>query len=291
MAELQITAAVAPEPRTSQLANVRVFVANRAAAVGAVVAILVIAAAILAPLLTPYQPLRQAGLPLDPPSLRHPFGTDDLARDVLSQVLYGARVSLLVGFIASLIAAVIGISVGAVAGFFGGTADDLLMRFTELFQIIPRIFLVILLVALFGQNLTVTTIAIGVLSWPPTARVLRAEFLSRRDSEYVMAARAIGAGPVHQIFREILPNAIGPIIVLASLNVGNAILLEASLAFLGLSDPNLPSLGRMLESALGLIQAAWWMSVMPGVVVALLVLAMNLIGDGVSDVLNPRLSE
>jgi peptide/nickel transport system permease protein len=290
MAEIQIAAA-ASEPVTDRMANVRVFAANRAALVGSAVAIVLIAAAVLAPLLTPFQPLREAGLPLDPPTLGHPFGTDDLARDVLSQVLYGARVSLVVGFTASIIAAVIGVGVGAVAGFFAGTVDELLMRFTELFQIIPRIFLVILLVALFGQNLTVTAIAIGILSWPATARVLRAEFLSRREAEYVMAARVIGAGPLHLIFREILPNAIGPIIVIGSLNVGNAILLEASLAFLGLSDPNIPSLGRLLESALGLIQIAWWMSVMPGAVVALLVLAMNLIGDGVSDVLNPRLSE
>jgi peptide/nickel transport system permease protein len=290
MAEIQIAAA-ASEPVTDRMANVRVFAANRAALVGSAVAIVLIAAAVLAPLLTPFQPLREAGLPLDPPTLGHPFGTDDLARDVLSQVLYGARVSLVVGFTASIIAAVIGVGVGAVAGFFAGIVDELLMRFTELFQIIPRIFLVILLVALFGQNLTVTAIAIGILSWPATARVLRAEFLSRREAEYVMAARVIGAGPLHLIFREILPNAIGPIIVIGSLNVGNAILLEASLAFLGLSDPNIPSLGRLLESALGLIQIAWWMSVMPGAVVALLVLAMNLIGDGVSDVLNPRLSE
>jgi peptide/nickel transport system permease protein len=290
MAEIQIAAA-ASEPVSDRVTNVRVFAANRAALAGSVVAIVLIAAAVLAPLLTPFQPLREAGLPLDPPTLGHPFGTDDLARDVFSQVLYGSRVSLVVGFTASIIAAVIGVGVGAVAGFFAGTVDELLMRFTELFQIIPRIFLVILLVALFGQNLTVTAIAIGILSWPATARVLRAEFLSRREAEYVMAARVIGAGPLHLIFREILPNAIGPIIVIGSLNVGNAILLEASLAFLGLSDPNLPSLGRLLESALGLIQVAWWMSVMPGAVVAMLVLAMNLIGDGVSDVLNPRLSE
>ncbi len=290
MAELQIATAPgkASDPR---LVSLRVFATNRPAVVGAVIVVILVAAAIGAPLLTPFQPLREAGLPLDPPSPPHPFGTDDLARDVFSQVLYGERVSLTVGLSASIIAALIGVSVGAVAGFFAGAIDDLLMRFTELFQIIPRIFLVILLVALFGQNLTVTAIAIGVLSWPATARVLRAEFLSRREAEYVMAARAIGAGTFHLIFREILPNAIGPIIVIASLNVGNAILLEASLAFLGLSDPNLPSLGRMLETAMGLIQVAWWMSVMPGVVVALLVLAMNLIGDGISDVLNPRLSD
>ncbi|MFZ0216438.1 MAG: ABC transporter permease [Candidatus Dormiibacterota bacterium] len=286
MADAILAPEVEARPRRQAL---RTFLANRPAAIGAVVALVIVLVAILAPLLTPYQPLREAGKPLTAPSLGHPFGTDDLARDVLSEVLYGARASLVIGFTASVIATVVGVAVGAVAGFFGGLVDEALMRCTEVFQIIPRIFLVILLVALFGQNLLVTTISIGILSWPPIARVLRAEFLSRREAEYVLAARVIGASKLHLIVREVLPNAIGPVIVIASLNVGNAILLDASLAFLGLSDPNLPSLGRMLQSALTLIQSAWWVGVFPGAVVALLVLATNLIGDGISDVLNPRL--
>jgi len=284
--------AVAPtfeEPRPSRLGGARVFLENRAATLGLVLLALLVAATLLAPLLTSYPPLRGVALPLRAPSIQHPMGTDDLGRDVFSGVLYGERASLAVGFSASAIALVIGMLVGSVAGYFGGVVDNLLMRVTELFQVIPRIFLAILLVALFGEHVAVTATAIGILSWPPSARVLRAEFLARREMEYVLAARVLGAPARHIIVREILPNAIAPMIVTASLNVGSAILLEAGLAFLGLSDPNLPSLGRMLQESVQFLQAAWWMSVFPGLVVALLALSMNLVGDGLNDVLNPRL--
>ncbi len=286
MAEVALVA----ESRIPRFASARVFLQNRAAAAGLALLLVLVAATILAPILTPYDPMRGVSLPLTPPGGSHPMGTDDLGRDVFSQVLYGERVSLAVGFIASAIALVIGLIAGSIAGYFGGLVDDVVMRVTELFQVIPRIFLAILLVALFGQHIAVAAAAIGVLSWPPSARVLRAEFMSRRDAEYVLAARVMGASPLHQIAREILPNAISPMIVTASLNVGSAILLEAGLAFLGLSDPNLPSLGRMLQESVQFLQAAWWMSVFPGTVIALLVLAMNLVGDGLNDVLNPRLS-
>jgi peptide/nickel transport system permease protein len=209
---------------------------------------------------------------------------------VFAQLLYGARISLAVGLAASAIALVIGIVVGAPAGYFGGVVDDALMRITELFQVIPRLFLAILLVALFGQTLLVTTTAIGVLSWPPSARLLRAEFLSKRNAEYVLAARAVGARSLRIIFREILPNTLAPLVVAASLNVGGAILLEAGLAFLGLSDPNQVSLGRSLQGAMPFIQIAWWVSFFPGLLIAVLVVAVNLIGDGVNDLLNPRRS-
>ena len=274
-----------------RFAGFRVFLANRAAVIGVGLATTLILLSLLAPLLTPYEPLRQAGPPLTPPGPGHPMGTDDLRRDVFAQVLYGERVSLAIGFSAAIIALAIGSVLGSIAGFFGGVVDDVVMRVVELFQVIPRVFLAILLVALFGAQVTVTAIAIGVLSWPGAARVLRAEFLARREAEYVMAARVLGAGPFHLIVREILPNAISSMIVITSLNVGSAILLEAGLAFLGLSDANVPSLGRMLLQSIQFLQVAWWMSLFPGVVLALLVLAMNLIGDGLSDVLNPRLHE
>jgi peptide/nickel transport system permease protein len=282
-------ATVFDEAGDERFAGLRAFLANRAAVVGlGLIAILVLLSA-LAPLLTPYDPLRRAGTPLTPPSSGYPMGTDDLGRDVLAQVLYGERVSLAIGLSAAAIALVIGLLAGSVAGFFGGSVDDSVMRVVELFQVVPRIFLAILLVALFGQHVAVTAIAIGVLSWPGAARVLRAEFLGKREAEYVMAARVVGAGPLHLIAREILPNAMAPVIVITSLTVGSAILLEAGLAFLGLSDANVPSLGRMLLQSIQFIQVAWWMSLFPGVVLALLVLAMNLTGDGLSDVLNPRL--
>lgn len=272
-----------------RFAGLRVFLSNRAAVLGVCLVVLLIALSALAPLLTPYEPLRQAGLPLTPPGPGNPMGTDDLRRDVFAQVLYGERVSLAIGFSAAAIALAIGLLMGSVAGFYGGLVDDVTMRVVELFQVVPRIFLAILLVALFGQRVQVTAIAIGVLSWPGAARVLRAEFLSKREAEYVLAARVLGAGQVHLMVREILPNAISPMIVITSLNVGSAILLEAGLAFLGLSDANVPSLGRMLLQSIQFIQVAWWMSLFPGFVLAVLVLAMNLTGDGLADVLNPRL--
>jgi len=266
-----------------------VFAANRLALLGLVLIALFVALAVLAPLLAPYPPLKGSGPALAPPREAHFFGTDDLGRDVFSQVLYGTRVSLLVGLSSATISGIIGVLVGATAGFFGGIVDDSLMRLTDLFQVIPRIFLSILLVALFGQTLTVTTIAIGILSWPGTARILRAEFLSKRTADYVTAARSIGAGPAELIFREILPNALAPVIVTSSLLVGSAILLEAGLAFIGLSDPNQVSLGRMISAALPFMRDAWWMSVFPGVVLFSITLGFNLIGDGLSDMMNPRL--
>lgn len=219
------------------------------------------------------------------------MGTDDLGRDIFTEVLYGERVSLVIGFLASSIAFTVGVIAGAVSGYFGGTTDMIVMRVTELFQVVPRIFLVIITVALFGAHIEVTAIAIGITSWPASARILRAEFLSRRDSEYVMAARVIGASNWHLIVREILPNAIAPVIVAATLNVATTILLEASLAFLGLSDPNVSSLGRMLQGSIQFLQIAWWMSVFPGLVVVLLVVSINLIGDGLLDSLNPKLQQ
>jgi peptide/nickel transport system permease protein len=268
--------------------TVRAFARNRPAVLGlAVVAALALAAA-LAPVLTPYRPLRGAGPAMAPPQAGFRLGTDELGRDTFTQVLYGARISLLVGFSSAVIASVIGVLVGAPAGYYGGWVDDALMRFTELFQVIPRIFLSILLVALFGQTLLVTIVAIGVLSWPPTARILRAEVLAKRELDYVAAARSIGAGAARVIFREILPNALGPVIVTSSLLVGAGILLEAGLAFIGLSDPNQISLGRMIYGAIPFMRDAWWMSVFPGVALSAIVLGFNLVGDGLTDALNPR---
>ena len=275
------------QPRYRWLAA---FFRNQPAVWGLIVTLALVAVAVLAPFLTPYHPLRGAGPALSLPTPAHPFGTDDLGRDVLAGILYGSRTSLLVGLSASMISLVIGVLVGAPAGYFGGLVDDLLTRFTELFQVIPRIFLAILLVALFGQTLVVTIVAIGALSWPPSARLLRAEFLSKRDADYVLAARSIGVRTFRIITRQILPNALAPVVVSASLNVGGAILLEAGLAFLGLSDPNQVSLGRTLQAAMQFLRSAWWISVFPGLTVAMLVIAVNLVGDGINDSLNPRRS-
>jgi len=265
----------------------RAFLASPPATIGAVLVILLVLAALLAPVLAPYEPLRLAGRPLAPPGARHLMGTDNLGRDVFTTVLYGMRVSLAVGFLASAIALLVGVAAGSVAGYFGGAIDNAIMRVTELFQVIPRIFLMIIAVALFGAHVEVTAIAIGMTSWPAAARILRAEFLSRRESDYVLAARVIGASDAHIIFREILPNAIAPMIEIATLNVAAAVLLEAALAFLGLSDPNVASLGRMLQESIQFLRFAWWMSVFPGLIVTCLAVAMNLVGEGIGGVLDP----
>ncbi len=275
-------------PRIRQSGRVAAYLRSRPATLGASVIALLALVALLAPLLTPYDPLRRGGLALLAPRLGHWFGTDDLGRDTFAQVLYGIRISLLIGITSAATAVVIGVLVGSWAGYFGGAIDDVLMRLTELFQVIPRIFLLILMVALLGQTLLVITIAIGVLSWPSTARIVRAEFLSRREAEYVMAARALGASATRIIFRQILPNSLAPVVVNASLLVGGAILLEAGLAFFGLGDQNAISLGQMIYSAFPFMRDAWWASLFPGLFLSLIVVAFNLIGDGLNDALNPR---
>lgn len=267
----------------------RRFSRNRAAAAGlAVIGGLVLVAA-LAGILATADPFKVSPQPFRPPSLAHPMGTDNLGRDIYSGVLHGARVSLLVGFLAAVTATGIGILVGALAGFYGGRVDAALMRLTELFQILPRFFLALVIVALFGQGIGKLILVIGLLSWPAAARLIRAEFLSLRTREFVEAARALGPSDLTIAVRHILPNAIPPAIVTGSLDVAQAILLEASLSFFGLGDPNLVSWGGMLNVAQPFLRRAWWMSAFPGIAIFATVIAFNLFGDGVNDAPNPRL--
>jgi peptide/nickel transport system permease protein len=222
-----------------------------------------------------------------PPENAFWMGTDELGRDVFSRVVAGTRISLLVGICAAFVSTSLGILVGSAAGFLRHFIDDILMRVTEIFQVIPRFFLAIMLVAFFGAHILNIILAISLLSWPEIARIVRAEFLSLKSRQYVDAARVAGAGTGTLIFFEILPNALGPVIVNATLQVGQAMLLEAGLSYLGLGDPNQVSLGLMLNQGQRILRSAWWATAFPGMVIFLAVLSLNLVGDGLNDVLNP----
>jgi peptide/nickel transport system permease protein len=265
------------------------FAQNRGAIVGALWVLVVLFGALSAPFLAQTDPLRVGPQAFDPPSVRHLFGTDNQGRDVFSGVVYGTRVSLAVGVLAAVTSSVIGISVGAAAGFGGRLADAVLMRLAELFQIMPRFFLALLIVALFGSGVDRVVIVIGVLGWPQTARLVRAGILSLREQPFIEAAQAIGKPRGRICVRDILPNALPVAVVAGSLDVAQAILLEAGLSFFGLGDPNLISWGSMLHNAQTFLRHGWWLTLFPGLAIFLTVLAFNLVGDGVNDALNPKL--
>jgi len=270
---------------------VKAFLRNPAGMVGLVFLVIIVALALLAHQIFPDDPWDMAGAPFQPPLSEGLWlGSDMLGRDVAAGIVYGARVSLTIGLASTLAAVLIGVIVGAFAGYYGGKVDDALMRVTELFQTIPGFILAILLVATLGPTLTNVVIAIGAVSWPPLARLTRAEFLRLRHREFVQAAMCQGQGSLSVVLRHILPNAISPIIVTGSLTIATAILIESALSFMGLGDPNLMSWGFMVGSARSVIRQAWWMSVFPGIAILLTVLAINLVGEGLNDTLNPRLS-
>jgi peptide/nickel transport system permease protein len=269
----------------------RRFARNKGAVVGLLILLLVFAMAIGAPLIFPDSPWDMVAAPFMPPGeMGMLLGSDSLGRDVAAGIAHGARISLMVGAVSTVVALAVGVSLGAVAGYLGGVADDVVMRFTEFFQTIPSFVLAILLVAIFTPTIGSVVLAIAVVSWPPVARVVRAEFLSLRSREFVQAAEVLGKSRLSIVVGDILPNALSPIIVLSSLMVANAILLESALSFLGLGDPNLMTWGFLIGSGRSVIRLAWWMSVFPGVAIFLTVLALNLVGEGLSDALNPRLA-
>ncbi|MER3398201.1 MAG: ABC transporter permease [Chloroflexota bacterium] len=244
-----------------------------------------------ADVIAPGDPLRTVGPALRPPGPPHWFGTDDLGRDVLAMVAHGARTSLMVGAAAALMAAAVGTLVGGVSGYFGGLIDDILTRLTEFFQVTPRFFLATLAVVLFGSKLWLIVAVVGLTFWPAPARILRSQVLALRVREFVLAARALGAPEAYILVRHVLPNALGPVVVTAALQVGWAILTEASLSFLGLGDRNVPGWGQMLSSAQPFIRTAWWLSVFPGLVLLATVLGVNLLADWVNLRLDPRLGK
>ena len=264
---------------------------NRAAVVGLAILCVVVAMALSAPFVFPVNPLRLVGpaelWPLT--DARFPLGTDSLGRDIAAQLVHGAGTTLIIGLVASLVATTIGVGIGAAAGYYGGLVDDALMRFTEIFQTIPNLIFLLALVAVVGPKIENIVIGIGLVSWTSVARLVRAEFMSLREREFVLASRAMGMSDLRIIVTQILPNAIPPVIVLASLIVAGAVLFESALAFLGLSDPNIASWGGLIGEGRLLIRTAWYVCALPGLAILLTVLALNLIGDGLNDVFNPML--
>lgn len=253
---------------------------------GALAAIVVVA--LLAPQLTPYTPWQSVGLALQPPSRAHWFGTDDLGRDLFSGVVYGARTSLLIAAIVAAASLLIGVSIGALAGFFGGWLDDLLMRFTELVLVLPRFFLALVVAALFGPSLVNLILVLSLTSWEFVARLTRAGVLSAKVSEYALAARALGCRDMVVLFKHVLPNVLAPVVAYLALLMGGVILTEAGLSFLGLGDPNVISWGYLLNNAQAFLRRAPWLSLFPGLAIAVTVLAINLLADGLSAYWNPQ---
>lgn len=225
---------------------------------------------------------------LQPPSATHWLGTDDLGRDILVEIIYGTRVSLVIGCVAAMATAVAGIAIGGIGGFFGGPTDGALMRLAEFFQVMPTFILAVVIVALAGPGLMHIVVVITLLSWPQTARVVRGEVLRLSRLDFVDALRCVGIVDWRILAFEIIPNAVGPVFALGALIVGNAILLEASLSFLGLSDPGVISWGRMLNAGQRFLFSAWWLSVFPGIAIFMTVLAFNLLADGLRDMFDPR---
>ena len=284
--------APAPKAPSPFLEAWRMFVRNPSALVGSLILLTIVLVSIAGPWIWPADPFDITAAPMTPPwSEDAILGTDYLGRDVLTSLIHGGRVTLLVGVTAALLSVSIGITLGAMAGFYGGRVDAVLMRVAEFFQVLPALLFAMVVVSLFSPNLVTVTLAIGIVSWTSTARLTRAEFMKVRNLEFVRAERAIGAGNARIIWKVILPNAFPPLVVSATLAIGSAILFEAGLSFMGLSDPNLMSWGLMIGSSRQYILTSWWTVTFPGMAIFITVLAVSLIGDGLNDALNPKLRE
>ena len=269
----------------------RRFARNRPALLGVIALGIILAAAVVGPLLYPVDPFEMVGRPFQLPFGRFLLGTDVAGRDLLAGILRGARVSLMIASVATIGALVIGLLVGAISGYYGGIVDNMLMGITDFFLTIPSFVLAVVVVAIFQPSLVTVTAAIAVVSWPSVARLVRSEVLAQRNRDYVQACRTMGMSNAEIIFLQILPNALPPIVVVASLMVATAILTESGLSFLGLADPNVVSWGYMIGVARSALRTAWWMTAIPGAAILVTVLAINLIGEGLNDALNPRLRE
>ena len=268
----------------------KMFSANHSAVIGLVILVFVISLSLIGPLFYKTDPFEMVWAPFSPPGEEgFLLGTDYLGRDLLAQIIHGGRASLIVGCAAALLSALIGITLGALAGFYRGWVEEVLMRITEFFQVLPTLLFSMVLVALFGASLPMITFSIGVVSWTAVARITRAEFLKIRELEYVTAARSGGARDFNLIFSVILPNAFPPIVVQTALLVGFAILFEAGLSFLGLSDPNVMSWGAIMGNNRPYILQQGFTIMYPGLAIFITGLSISLVGDGLNDALNPKL--
>ncbi len=265
------------------------FSRNKGAVIGLLVLSLVVILAITAGFIFPGDPFQSVGKPFEPPFGEFLFGTDTLGRDVAAGIVHGARTSLLIGLIATVLAVVVATIIGGFAGYYGGWIDDILMRITEFFQTIPSFIFALVLVAILSAQIENIVFAIAAVTWPPITRLVRGEFMAMRNREFVQACVVLGMNDLLIIFREILPNTLSPIIVTGSLMVATAILIESALAFLGLGDPNVMSWGFMIGAGRTFLRTAWWLCAIPGIAILLTVLAINLVGEGLNDALNPRL--
>lgn len=282
----------APRPVSPGLQAWRMFLQNRAAVIGLGMLAVIVLISLIGPLIYTVPPREMVWMPMTPPGESEYFlGTDYLGRDLLAGLINGGRVTIAIGFSAALLTVLIGVAVGALAGFFGGWVDNVLMRVTEFFQVLPNLLFAMVVVMLFGPTLVNIAIAIGAVSWTSTARLTRAEFLRLRETEFVKAERSIGASNSRLIWKVILPNAAPPLIVVAALSIGSAILFEAGLSFLGLSDPNATSWGRMIGDNRPYILDSSWGVTFPGLCIFLTVLAISLVGDGLNDAFNPKLRQ
>lgn len=272
--------------------NIQKFVNNRLAMIGLICVVIMVLAAVFAPLLTKYDPnaidMTQLSLP---PCMEHPFGTDQLGRDVFARVLYGGRVSILVGAVGSLSSSIIGMILGAMAGYMGRTVDMLLVRLSEVFQTFPQIILIMILVSLTGQGVRNLVLVFSLTGWGTTFRIVRNEFMALREETYVQVCEAFGMSKAQIMFKQILPNVMSPVIVATSTNVAGLILSESALSFLNMGVPSsVPTWGNILNAAksMDVIANYWWLWVVPGAAISIFVLAVNFFGDGLRDVIDPK---
>ncbi|MBI4822625.1 MAG: ABC transporter permease [Nitrospirae bacterium] len=267
------------------------FLRNRLAVSGAIAVFILVICSVFAPLIAPYEPTAiDIENVLSSPSIRHPLGTDELGRDVFSRMLWGGRVSLKVGFVAVGIAISIGVLIGSISGFYGGKVDTVLMRFVDIMLAFPTFFLILAVIAILEPSIFTIMAVIGITSWMDVSRLVRAEFLTLKERDFVLSAKALGAGNLRVMFKHILPNALSPVFVSATFGIAGAILVESGLSFLGLGvQPPNPSWGNILTAGKDNIEVAWWLSLYPGLAILITVLSYNLVGEGLRDALDPRL--